>query len=128
MYPKEFRYTEDHEWIKVEGNIGTVGITDYAQKQLGDIVYVELPEVDDEFSKGDEVGTVESVKAASPIFIPVSGKIVEVNEELEDTPELLNQDPHGKGWIFKVELSDESELDELMTAESYEELIKAEGE
>lgn len=128
MYPKEFRYTEDHEWIKVEGNIGTVGITDYAQKQLGDIVYVELPEVDDEFSKGDEVGTVESVKAASPIFIPVSGKIVEVNEELEDTPELLNQDPHGKGWIFKVELSDESELDELMTAESYEELVKAEGE
>ena len=128
MYPKEFRYTRDHEWIKVEGNIGTVGITDYAQKQLGDIVYVELPEVDDEFSKGDEVATVESVKAASPIFIPVSGKIVEVNEELEDAPELLNQDPHGKGWIFKVELSDESELDELMTAESYEELIKAEGE
>ena len=128
MYPKEFRYTEDHEWIKVEGNIGTVGITDYAQKQLGDIVYVELPEVDDEFSKGDEVATVESVKAASPIFIPVSGKIVEVNEELEDAPELLNQDPHGKGWIFKVELSDESELDELLTAESYEELIKAEGE
>ena len=128
MYPKEFRYTKDHEWIKVEGNIGTVGITDYAQKQLGDIVYVELPEVDDEFSKGDEVATVESVKAASPIFIPVSGKIVEVNEELEDAPELLNQDPHGKGWIFKVELSDESELDELMTAESYEELIKAEGE
>ncbi len=128
MYPKEFRYTEDHEWIKVEGNIGTVGITDYAQKQLGDIVYVELPEVDDEFSKGDEVATVESVKAASPIFIPVSGKIVEVNEELEDAPELLNQDPHGKGWIFKVELSDESELDELLTAESYEELVKAEGE
>ena len=128
MYPKEFRYTKDHEWIKVEGNIGTVGITDYAQKQLGDIVYVELPEVDDEFSKGDEVATVESVKAASPIFIPVSGKIVEVNEELEDSPELLNQDPHGKGWIFKVELSDESELDELLTAESYEELIKAEGE
>ncbi len=128
MYPKEFRYTKDHEWIKVEGNIGTVGITDYAQKQLGDIVYVELPEVDDEFSKGDEVATVESVKAASPIFIPVSGKIVEVNEELEDSPELLNQDPHGKGWIFKVELSDEGELDELLTAESYEELIKAEGE
>ncbi|BBB31922.1 glycine cleavage system H protein [Thermotomaculum hydrothermale] len=128
MYPKDFRYTKDHEWIKVEGNTGIVGITDYAQKQLGDIVYVELPEIDDEFSKGDEVATVESVKAASPIFIPVSGKIVEINEELEDSPELVNQDPHGKGWIFKVELSDESELEELLTAEAYEELIKAEGE
>ncbi len=128
MYPKDYRYTEDHEWIKVEGNIGTVGITDYAQKQLGDIVYVELPEVDDEFEKGDEVATVESVKAASPVIIPVSGKIVEINEELEDSPELVNQDPHGKGWFFKVELSNLSELDDLMTAEQYEEYIKSEGE
>ncbi len=128
MYPKDYRYTEDHEWIKVEGNIGTVGITDYAQKQLGDIVYVELPEVDDEFEKGDEVATVESVKAASPVIIPVSGKIVEINEELEDAPETVNQDPHGKGWFFKVELSDISELDSLMTAEQYKEFIKAEGE
>jgi len=128
MYPKDYLYTEDHEWIKVEGNIGTVGITDYAQKQLGDIVYVELPEVDDEFDKGDEVATVESVKAASPVIIPVSGKIVEINEELEDAPETVNQDPHGKGWFFKVELSDESELDGLMSAEQYEEYIKAEGE
>ncbi len=128
MYPKDYLYTEDHEWIKVEGNIGTVGITDYAQKQLGDIVYVELPEVDDEFDKGDEVATVESVKAASPVMIPVSGKIVEINEELEDAPETVNQDPHGKGWFFKVEISDESELDGLMSAEQYEEYIKAEGE
>ncbi len=128
MYPKDYRYTEDHEWIKVEGNIGTVGITDYAQKQLGDIVYVELPEVDDEFEKGDEVATIESVKAASPVIIPVSGKIVEINEELEDSPELVNQDPHGKGWFFKVELSNLSELDDLMTAEQYEEYIKSEGE
>ncbi len=128
MYPKDYRYTEDHEWIKVEGNIGTVGITDYAQKQLGDIVYVELPEVDDEFEKGDEVATVESVKAASPVIIPVSGKIVEINEELEDSPELVNQEPHGKGWFFKVEISNLSEIDDLMTAEQYEEFIKAEGE
>ncbi len=128
MYPKDYLYTEDHEWIKVEGNIGTVGITDYAQKQLGDIVYVELPEVDDEFDKGEEVATVESVKAASPVMIPVSGKIVEINEELEDAPETVNQDPHGKGWFFKVEISDESELDGLMSAEQYEEYIKAEGE
>ncbi len=128
MYPKDYRYTEDHEWIKVEGNIGTVGITDYAQKQLGDIVYVELPEVDDEFEKGEEVATVESVKAASPVMIPVSGKVVEINEDLEDSPELVNQDPHGKGWFFKVELSDPSELDDLMTAEQYEEYIKSEGE
>jgi len=128
MYPKDYLYTEDHEWIKVEGNIGTVGITDYAQKQLGDIVYVELPEVDDEFDKGEEVATVESVKAASPVMIPVSGKIVEINEELEDAPETVNQDPHGKGWFFKVEISDKSELDGLMSAEQYEEYIKAEGE
>ncbi len=128
MYPKDYRYTEDHEWIKIEGNIGTVGITDYAQKQLGDIVYVELPEVDDEFEKGDEVATVESVKAASPVIIPVSGKIVEINEELEDSPELVNQEPHGKGWFFKVEISNLSEIDDLMTAEQYEEFIKAEGE
>ncbi|ERT57607.1 glycine cleavage system H protein [Prevotella sp. BV3P1] len=113
-------YSESHEFVKVEGNIASIGITDYAQQALGNIVYVDLPEVDDEIEAGDDFGAVESVKAASDLSTPVSGKVVEVNEALEDTPEMINQDSFG-AWIIKVELSDTSELDNLMDAKKYEE-------
>lgn len=113
-------YSEDHEWVKVEGNVATIGITDLAQDQLGEIVYVELPDVDDELESGDAFGVIESVKAASDSFMPVSGKIVEVNEDLDDEPDSLNSDPYAN-WIIKVELSDESQLDGLMDAKKYEE-------
>lgn len=113
-------YSESHEFVKVEGNIATIGITDYAQQALGNIVYVDLPDVDDELEAGDDFGAVESVKAASDLSTPVSGTVVEVNEALEDTPELINQDAFG-AWIIKVELSDTSELDNLMDAKKYEE-------
>ena len=113
-------YSESHEFVKVEGNIASIGITDYAQQALGNIVYVDLPDVDDEIEAGDDFGAVESVKAASDLSTPVSGTVVEVNEALEDTPELINQDAFG-AWIIKVELSDTSELDNLMDAKNYEE-------
>ncbi len=113
-------YSEDHEWIKVEGNVATVGITDLAQDQLGEIVYVELPDEDDELDAGETFGVIESVKAASDSFMPVSGKIVETNEDLEDEPEALNSDPYAN-WIIKVELSDESQLEGLMDSKKYEE-------
>lgn len=113
------RYTQDHEYVRVEGNIGTVGISDYAQAQLGDIVFVELPSVGASFKKGDEAAVVESVKAASEIYAPVSGKVVEVNESLADEPGLINADPASGGWIFKIELSDEGELSSLMDEAAY---------
>lgn len=113
-------YSESHEFVKVEGNIASIGITDYAQQALGNIVYVDLPGVDDEIEAGDDFGAVESVKAASDLSTPVSGTVVEVNEALEDTPELINKDAFG-AWIIKVELSDSSELDNLMDAKKYEE-------
>ena len=112
-------YSESHEYVKVEGNVGYIGITDYAQHALGNVVYVDLPDVDDEVAAGEEFGAVESVKAASDIISPVSGTIVEVNEALDDEPELLNKDPW-ENWIIKVELSDKSELDSLMDAKAYE--------
>ncbi|WP_034328923.1 glycine cleavage system protein GcvH [Alkaliphilus transvaalensis] len=112
-------FSTDHEWVKVEGNVAYIGITDYAQKQLGEIVYVELPEVDDAFEKGDSFGVIESVKAASDAYIPVTGKIVEINEELVDSPQLVNEDAFGN-WIVKVEMSDLSELEELMNSQQYE--------
>ena len=112
-------YSESHEYVKVEGNVGYIGITDYAQHALGNVVYVDLPDVDDEVTAGDEFGAVESVKAASDIISPVSGTIIEVNEALDDEPELLNKDAFGN-WIIKVELSDKSELDGLMDAKAYE--------
>ena len=112
-------YSESHEYVKVEGNVGYIGITDYAQHALGNVVYVDLPDVDDEVTAGEEFGAVESVKAASDIISPVSGTIIEVNEALDDEPELLNKDAFGN-WIIKVELSDKSELDSLMDAKAYE--------
>ena len=112
-------YSESHEYVRVEGEYGYIGITDYAQHALGNVVYVDMPEVDDEVTAGEEFGAVESVKAASDLFSPVSGTVVEVNEALEDTPELINQDAFGN-WIIKVKLSDPSELDNLMDAQAYE--------
>ncbi len=112
-------YSESHEWVKVEGNIAIIGITDHAQHEMGDLSYVDMPEVDDELEKGEEFGAVESVKAASDLYSPVSGTVVEINEELEDAPELLNQDAFAN-WIMKVEMTDPSELEELMDAAAYE--------
>ena len=112
-------YTESHEYVKVEGNIGYVGITDYAQSQLGNVVYVDMPEVDDEVTAGEEFGAVESVKAASDLISPVSGTVIEINEALEDAPELVNEDAYAN-WIMKVELSDPSELENLLDAKAYE--------
>ena len=112
-------YSESHEWVKVEGNVAIVGITDFAQHAMGDLSYVDMPEVDDEVAAGDEFGAVESVKAASDLYSPVTGTVVEINEELEDAPELLNQDAFAN-WIMKVEMSDPSELDNLMDAAAYE--------
>ena len=117
------RYADTHEWVKIEGNIATVGITDYAQSQLGKVVYVDMPEIDDEFAKGDEFGAVESVKAASDLYSPVSGTVVEVNEALSDQPELINEDAF-ENWIMKLEVSAPSEVDELLDAAAYENITK----
>ena len=117
------KYADSHEWVKVEGNIGIIGISDYAQHSLGDIVYVDLPSEGEEISKGEEFGAVESVKAASDLISPVSGEVVEVNEALADSPELINSDPY-ENWIIKVQLSDASEAENLMDAAAYKEFIK----
>ena len=116
-------YSKDHEWVRVEGNIAYIGISDYAQHELGDIVYVELPDEDDEFEKGDSLGTIESVKAASDILIPVSGRVIEINDELEDSPEKVNSEAY-EAWLIKVELTSEAELKDLMNAEKYEAFLK----
>ena len=121
------KYSEDHEWITVEGNTGTVGITDFAQQQLGDVVFVELPEVGAQFRQGDISGVVESVKAASEIYSPVSGEIVEANSLLEDAPDTVNSDPTGDGWFFKIKLSDASELDGLMDETAYKAFADKQG-
>jgi glycine cleavage system H protein len=117
------KYTKDHEWIKIEGNNATIGVTDYAQGELGDIVYVEIEALGDELNKEEIFGSVEAVKTVSDLFLPISGKITEMNENLEDNPELINDDPYGKGWIIKMEIKDVSEIEELLTAESYKGLI-----
>lgn len=113
------RYTKTHEWVRVEGDEGYVGISDYAQQQLSDVVFVEMPEVGDSFEKGEVFGVVESVKAASDVYLPVAGEIVEVNEELEDSPDLVNRDPYGDGWFVKLVIEDPDEIDSLMDAEAY---------
>ncbi|MEH7883564.1 glycine cleavage system protein GcvH [Bacillus sp. JJ1609] len=122
--PKELRYSEEHEWVKVEGEKVRVGITDFAQSELGDIVFVELPEVGDEISADEPFGSVESVKTVSELYAPVSGKVVAVNEDLNDSPEFVNESPYEKAWMIVVEPSDNSEVDKLMTAEQYEEMTK----
>jgi len=128
MTPEDNRYAKSHEYLHVEGEIGTIGITDYAQKELGDVVFVELPQVGTVLEAGDELGSIESVKAVSELFVPVSGEVVEVNEALTEKPELVNTDPYGDGWMVRLRLSDPSEVDELtMTAEEYEEYIEKES-
>jgi glycine cleavage system H protein len=119
------RYTKDHEYIRVEGDAGIVGISDYAQGQLGDVVFVELPSVGKTLSKGDEAAVVESVKAASEVYAPVSGEVVDVNSELEASPGTVNEDPAGRGWFMKIRLTNESELEGLMTEEQYQEFVKS---
>jgi glycine cleavage system H protein len=119
----DLKYTKDHEWIKIEGNNATIGVTDYAQGELGDIVYVEIEALGDELNKEEIFGSVEAVKTVSDLFLPISGKITEMNENLEDNPELINDDPYGKGCIIKMEIKDVSEIEELLTAESYKGLI-----
>ena len=123
--PAKFKYTENDEWIEVEGDAGKVGITDYAQDQLSDIVYVEILVAEgDTVSQGDSCATIESVKAAADVYMPVSGKVVAVNDDLPDTPEQVNSDPYGAAWMVQIELSDPSELDKLMDAEAYEAFLK----
>ena len=117
------KYNDEHEWIRVEGVEGVIGISDFAQDQLSDIVYVELPEVGDTFEAGDVFAVVESVKAASDVYLPVGGEILEINEELEDSPELVNQDPYGDAWLVRIAIADLSELDELMDAEAYKAFV-----
>lgn len=123
--PADLKYTKDHEWVKVEGDVITVGITDFAQGELGDIVYVEVETVDETLDAEEVFGTVEAVKTVSDLFLPVSGEIIEFNEALEDEPELVNTDPYGAGWMIKVKCSDVSQLDELMSADDYKTLIGA---
>ena len=121
-YPKGLRYSREHEWVMVEdGDNGVIGISDFAQNELGDVVYVEAPELGEKISKDDPFGAVESVKAVSDLYAPVSGTVIEVNDALPETPELINEDPYGEGWIIKVSMSDVDELDDLMTPEEYEE-------
>lgn len=126
--PEDLRYSKDHEWIRIEGDTGTVGITDHAQNSLGDVVYVELPKEGDKFAAHDSFGSVESVKAVSELFLPVAGEIVEVNETLQDEPEKVNNDPYGEGWMVKIRLSDAGEADSLLEAAEYEDFLKAEAE
>ncbi|GBC82684.1 Glycine cleavage system H protein [bacterium HR10] len=125
-YPEDCLYTREHEWIRVEDDVGVIGITDYAQEALGDIVYVELPSVGDHFSQGEPFGNVESVKAVSELYMPVSGEVVEINEDLAESPQLVNEDPYGDGWMVKITLSDPTELETLMSASEYEEYVKEE--
>ena len=126
MYPKDLKYTETHEWVKVDKDIATVGITDFATKQLTDLVYVELPPMGEKATKDSSFGVVESVKAVSDLYSPVSGKVVKVNEKLSKDPEIISQDPYGEGWMIKVKIEDQTELDTLMDSEEYEELVKKE--
>ncbi len=121
--PQDLKYTQDHEWIKIVGNVGTVGITEYAQGELGDVVFVELPGTGKEVKQGDTFGTVEAVKAVSDLFAPISGRVTEVNPLMEKKPEVVNRDPYGEGWMIKINVANSGELDSLLTAEQYKTLI-----
>lgn len=122
--PEELKYTKTHEWIKVDANVATVGITDYAQGELSDIVYIELPQVGDKVEKGKPCGTIEAVKTVADFYSPVTGEIIEVNEKIKDDPAIVNRDPYGEGWFIKIKLSNNSELEELLDAEAYKKLIE----
>lgn len=125
MYPKDLLYSEDHEWIRVDGDTCTLGITQFAQEELGEVVYVELPEPGQSFDAGDEIGTIESVKAVAEVYTPVGGEISEVNSDLEDAPESVNDDPHEGGWLVKMKVASTDALDELMSAEAYQKFLDA---
>ena len=125
-FPEELKYIKAHQWIKVEGKSGTIGITDHAQDQLGEVVFVDLPEVGSSVKKEGVFGTIESVKAVSDLYSPVDGEVKEVNEELDDNPKLVNEDPYGKGWMLKVEMADPSQLDALLSAKDYQATLKEE--
>ena len=127
IYPDDLKYTKEHEWLAVNGSVGTVGITHYAQSELGDIVYVELPAAGSQVVAGEEFGTVESVKAVSEIFAPVSGEILQVNATLATSPETINKDPYGEGWLLKIKLADTKDLDSLMTPAEYRKYIEEEA-
>ena len=126
MNPEELRYTQSHEWVRIDGDVGTIGITDYAQKELGDIVYLELPEVGHVFNAEDEFGTVESVKAVSELFTPVSGEVIEINKAAVTEPGIVNDDPFGDGWIIKLKLSTDEEVQKLLSAEQYQAYVQQE--
>ncbi len=128
MNPDDIKYHREHTWVRAEGKQATIGITDYAQQQLGDIVYVDLPETETEVDADSELSEIESTKATSPVVSPVSGTIVEVNEDLADSPEIINEDPYGNGWMVVLEMSDASELNDLMTKSEYEKFLKEEEE
>jgi glycine cleavage system H protein len=123
-YPADLKYTDDHEWLRVEDDTGTVGITDFAQRELTDIVFIELPSVGDVIAQGETFGTVEAIKAVSDLYCPVDGKIVEVNEELTDHPEWVNDDPYGSGWMIKIEMADPEQAEALLTADQYKENVE----
>jgi len=122
-FPDDLKYTKDHEWIKLEGDTATVGITDFAQNELGDIVYIEVNTVGETLEQEETFGTIEAVKTVSDLFMPVSGEVLEFNDELEGSPDIVNQDPYGKGWIAKIKVSNPSEIDELLDVEKYKELV-----
>ena len=123
MYPEDYKYSRDHEWVRIEDGICVVGITDYAQDELGEVVFVELPGVGQTFAAHEEIGSIESVKAVAEVYTPVSGEVIEINEVLEDSPEMVNSDPHGEGWLVKIRLSSEEELGELMDLEAYRQFL-----
>jgi glycine cleavage system H protein len=127
-FPEDLKYSKEHEWVRVSGNIATIGISDYAQDQLGEIVFVELPDEGEEFEKDDAFGVIESVKSVNDIYAPLTGRIVDVNDPVVDSPEIVNEDPYAEGWLVKIEISDPKELGELMSAKDYEAYIKEESE
>ena len=121
--PEDLKYTKDHEWVRVEGNVATVGVTDFAQSELGDIVFVEIETLDEELAKEEVFGSVEAVKTVSDLFMPIGGTIIEINENIESSPELVNSDPYGEGWMIKIEINEASDIENLLTAEAYSNLI-----
>ena len=121
--PVDLKYTKDHEWVGIEGNIATVGVTDFAQSELGDIVFVEIETLDEELEKEEVFGSVEAVKTVSDLFMPIGGTIIEINENIESAPELVNSDPYGEGWMIKIEINESSDIENLLTAEAYSDLI-----
>ena len=121
--PEDLKYTKDHEWVRVEGNVATVGVTDFAQSELGDIVFVEIETLDEELEKEEVFGSVEAVKTVSDLFMPIGGTVIEINENIESSPELVNSDPYGEGWMIKIEINEASDMENLLTAEAYSNLI-----